>query len=102
MKRTSKYLGKIYEGWKVVHVGVATVTAKRHKGKGLNNRPGHCNYYYLLERMTSDGVCEKQVRLTSKQMSDTAKGAFSVEKYSDYLNEKKSNKATKKVNYSFN
>ena len=95
MKRTSKYLGKTFEGWKVVHIGVASVTAKRHKGKGLNSRPGHQSYYYILERTTSDGVCEKQVRLSAKQMSDTAKGMFSVEAYSDLLNEKKSDKARK-------
>ena len=102
MTRTSKYLGKIYEGWKVVHIGVASVVAKRHKGKGANSRPGHQSYYYILERTTSDGACEKQVRLSAAQMCNVARGTFSVEAYSDLLNEKKSTKATKKVNYSFN
>ena len=41
MVRTSKYLGKNYEGWTVTHIGVASVVAKRHKGKGANSRPGH-------------------------------------------------------------
>ena len=102
MTRTSKYLGKIYEGWTVTHIGVASVVAKRHKGKGLNNRPGHQSYYYLLERTTSDGACVKQVRLNARQMCDTARGLFSVEAYSDMLNDKKSKRATSKTNYSFN
>lgn len=102
MKRTSKYVGQVYEGWTVKHIGVAGVTAKRHKGKGQNKTAGHQNYYYLLERTTSDGVCDKQVRLSATQMLKVARGEMSVETYSDLLQEKKSKKATKKVNYSFN
>jgi hypothetical protein len=101
MVRTSKYLGQTYEGWTVTHIGVATVVAKRHKGKGLNKRPGHQSYYYLLERKTSDGKCDKQIRLNASQMCRVARGTFSVELYSDYLQDKKSKKATKKVNYQF-
>ncbi len=102
MVRTSKYLGQVYEGWTVTHIGVATVVSKRHKGKGLNSRPGHQSYYYLLERPTSDGACTKQVRLNSTQMCNAARGTFSVEAYSDILTEKKSKKATKKTTYTFN
>lgn len=102
MVRTSKYLGKVYEGWTVTHIGVASVVAKRHKGKGANSRPGHQSYYYLLERPTSDGACVKQVRLNSTQMCNVARGTFSVEAYSDKLNEKKTKHATSKTNYSFN
>ena len=101
MQRTSKYVGQTFEGWTGTHIGVASVVAKRHKGKGQNKRPGHCSYYYLLERRTSDGKCDKQVRLNSTQMCNVARGLFSVEAYSDFLQDKQSTKATKKVNYQF-
>ena len=100
MKRTSKYVGKEYSGWTVTYIGVATVQAKKKmNGKGAAKRPGHCNYYYLLERVTSDSKAKKQVRLTSGNMCRLARGEFDIEAYSDGLTAKKSNVATKHTAY---
>ena len=44
----------------------------------------------------------EQVRLNAAQMCGVARGTFSVEAYSDKLNEKKTKRATSKTNYSFN
>ena len=92
--RTSKFVGNVYSGWLVAHIGVATVQ------KAGAKRPGHCSYYYLLERETSDGKCTKQVRLNASYMRKLADSEFDIEKYAD--KNAHSKKATKKTNYSFN
>ena len=91
--RTSKYVGKNFMGWDVVAIGVATVQPKRAKA------PYHQDYYYLLERVTSDGRCVKQVRLNSSYMCQLARGTFDIEAYAD--RHAHSTKATAKTNYAF-
>lgn len=92
--RTSKFVGNTYSGWTVVHIGVANV-----QGAGAK-WAYHRNYYYLVERVTSDGKCTKQVRLDAKKMRELAKGNFDIEAYADKITHSK--KATRKTNYSFN
>lgn len=93
MTRTSKYVGKNFNGWDVVAIGVATVQPKKAKA------PYHQGYYYLVERVTSDGKCVKQVRLNSTYMCQLARGTFDIEAYAD--KHAKSRKATAKTNYAF-
>lgn len=91
--RTSKFVGNTYNGWTVKHMGVAHI-------QGAGKYRYHRNYYYLIERITSDGVCTKQVRLDAKKMRDLARGNFDIEAYADKIVHSK--KATRKTNYSFN
>lgn len=92
--RTSKFLGNTYSGWTVAHIGVATV-----QGAGAKS-PYHRSYYYLVERVTSDGKCTKQVRLNASYMKRLAEGNFDIETYAD--KHAKTKRATAKTNYSFN
>lgn len=93
-KRTSKYVGKTYNGWTVVHIGVATVQGAKAK------YAYHRGYYYLVERITSDQKCTKQVRLNANRMCALARGQFDIEAYAD--RNAHSKVATRKTNYSFN
>lgn len=94
MKKTSKHVGKIYAGWLVTHIGIATVQGSKAK------YPYHRGYYYLLERVTSDKKCTKQVRLNSNYIAKLSRGEFDIEAYAD--KHAHSKKATNKTNYSFN
>lgn len=92
--RTSKYVGKEFKGWKISHIGIASV-------QGAHNKYAyHRNYYYLAERETSDGKCLKQIRLNAKQMQMLAAGTFDVEAFAD--GHVHSQKATARTNYAFN
>lgn len=92
--RTSKFVGNTYSGWTVVHIGVAHV-----QGAGAK-WAYHRNYYYLVERVTSDGKCTKQVRLNANYMKALAEGTFDIEAYAD--KHAKTKRAIAKTNYSFN
>lgn len=95
--RTSKYLGKVFDnGWKCTHVGIATVQGKNAKGAY------HRGYYYLLERTTSDGKCEKQIRVNAAYMAKIGRGELLAEEVENRIAKRHSKLATKKVNYSFN
>lgn len=91
-QRVSKYVGNTFSGWKVVYIGVSHI-------QGAGKYRHHRNYYYLVERLTSDGKCVKQVRLDANKMSALAKGIFDIESYAD--KHAHSTKATNKTNYSF-
>lgn len=97
-KIRSKYLHQTFntvEGtWTVVHIGIATVQGAKAKA------PYHRGYYYLVERMTSDGKCDKQVRLNANYMVKLARGEFDIEAYAD--KHAHSKKSIRKTNYSFN
>jgi len=92
-QRTSKFVGNTYNGWTVKHMGVAHI-------QGAGKYRYHRNYYYLVERITSDGVCTKQVRLDANKMRALARGKFDIEAYADKIVHSKN--ATRKTNYSFN
>lgn len=93
--RTSKYVGKTYEGWTVVHIGVATV-----QGAGAK-WAYHRGYYYLLERPTSDGKFVKQVRLNANYMAQLARGQLNIEAIAD-KRAHNTKSATRKTTYTFN
>ena len=92
--RTSKYVGNVFSGWTVTHIGVATV-----QGAGAK-WAYHRGYYYLLERPTSDGKFIKQLRLNASYMAKLAKGQLDIEKIADKRAHNK--KATQKTTYTFN
>lgn len=94
IKRTSKYLGKTYNNWTVVEIFVRAVQGKKCKYKKTLNargnsvladskRPGHQSYTYVLERMTSDGKCDKRIAVNPQQMVAIARGFVDVEELAD-------------------
>lgn len=91
--KTSKYVGNTYLGWTVVHMGIARVQS------GGTKWAYHRNYYYLVERVTSDGKCVKQVRLDANKMCALARGTFDIEAFAD--KKAHSKRATGKTNYAF-
>lgn len=91
MKKKSKYLGKKFGNWTCVHIGI-NVASSKYRGM---------NYYYVFERITSDGKCNKQVRLNSSQASKVYKGSKTVEFYSEKYNKIISADYTKQIRYRF-
>lgn len=91
MKRRSKYVGMKFGKWTCVHIGINIATA-RYDG---------INYYYVFERQTSDGKCDKQVRLNSSQACKVYRGEKTVEYYSEKYSNEKSLDYTKQIRYRF-
>lgn len=95
MKRTSKYLFASFGNWTCTHIGVNNVQGKNAKA------PYHQNYYYVFERLTSDGKANKMIRLNSSETSKVYKGLMTVE---DILNKRELRNETRfsrKVSYHF-
>ena len=94
--RTSKYLNKEFDnGWKCIHVGIAKVQGKKAK------RPGHCNYYYIFERRTSDNKTDKMIRLNASEAAKVYRGEATVEEFLDKREGSKTNRFTRKVSWHF-
>ncbi len=105
--RKSKYLGMTDGDWTCTHVGVAGVqpafTKKRDEaGKRVRTKsPGHQNYYYIFERLTSDKKAMKMIRLGFWQVKKVYSGERTVEDFATKKERKRSQSFTKKVSYSF-
>jgi hypothetical protein len=101
MKRTSKYLNKAFGNWTCTHVGVSYVQSKRtFKGKP-SRQPGHQTYYYIFERLTSDGKAEKLVRLNASEAAMVYRGMLSVETIADLRTKRGADEFKSKVSYHF-
>ena len=105
--KKSKYLGMKFDNWQCTHVGVARVQPVYTQMVAMNGRkyksrrPGHQTYYYIFERLTSDGLAEKMVRLNASQIRRVADGWTTVESVSELKKRAASRKFTQKVSYSF-
>ncbi len=105
--RKSKYLGMTNGDWKCTHVGVSRVQPALTKKKDDAGRrvrsknPGHQTYYYIFERLTSDGLAEKMVRLNASQVRRVLDGWTTVESVAELKKRAASRKFTQKVSYSF-
>ena len=105
--KKSKYLGMENGDWTCTYVGVARVqpafkkkkdpTGKRVRSKNA----GHQTYYYIFERLTSDGIAEKMVRLNASQVRRVLDGWTTVESVAELKKRAASRKFTQKVSYSF-
>ena len=93
--RKSKYLNNLFGNWKCVHVGLNNVQGKKAK------RPGNRNYYYIFERITSDKLAEKCIRLNSTEAAKVYKGLTTVEKILDSRERRKAADYLRRVNYHF-
>jgi hypothetical protein len=102
----SGFYGMRSGDWKCTHVGVASITGaykqKKVNGKAVRNKtPGHRNYYYIFERLTSDQKAMKMIRLTAQQVRRVRDGWFTVEELADKKAAKRSQVFKEKVSYSF-
>lgn len=100
--RTSKYLNFKSGNWTCTHVGVARTQPKFYKGtRKVSKRPGHQSYYYIFERRTSDGKCDKMVRLSNAEAVKVYRGQLTVEQIADARQAVSEGKFVKKVSYHF-
>ena len=101
MKRTSKYINKTFGNWTCTHVGISRVQPKRTHTGTLSKRPGHQTYYYIFERITSDGAAEKLVRLNHFEAAKVYQGLASVESIAKCRQASGTREFKNKVSYHF-
>lgn len=106
MKKT-KYLGMTNGDWSCTHVGVdriqpAFTQKKDESGRKIRSkRAGHCTYYYIFERLTSDAKAMKMIRLGYWQAKKVFSGERSVEYFAEKKARRRSQEFTQKVSYAF-
>ena len=101
MTRTSKYLNKQFGNWTCTHVGISRVQPKRTKKGKVSKRPGHQTYYYVFERLTSDGLAEKMIRLNAWEAAKVYRGDLTVERVARARQTSGVNEFKSKVSYHF-
>lgn len=101
MKRTSKYINKQFGNWTCTHVGISRVQPKKTMTGKLSKQPGRQTYYYIFERLTSDGKAEKLVRLTAAEAAKVYRGQASVESIARARQQSGVNEFKSKVSYHF-
>ena len=101
MTRTSKYINKQFGNWNCTHIGISRVQPKRTQSGKVSKRPGHQTYYYIFERLTSDGIAEKLVRLTASEAAKVYRGETTVEQIARNRQASKANEFKSKVSYHF-
>lgn len=93
--RKSKYLGKQFGNWTCTHVGINNVQGKRAAA------PGKINYYYIFERITSDNLAEKLIRLNSSDAAKVYRGELQVEEIAEKRRSQTEEKFNRKISYHF-
>ena len=101
MKRTSKYLNKQFGNWTCTHVGISRVQPKKTMKGTASKQPGRQTYYYIFERLTSDGAAEKLVRLSHIEAAKVYQGLESVEAIAEERQAHKASEFTTKISYHF-
>ena len=106
--RKPKYLGAPYGDWTCVFYGIDYVQpafSKRRRlatGKPVRNKcAGHRQYYYILERRTSDNLADKSVRLNAYEMLKVSRGLCTVEQIADIRKNNKAAVYTEQVHYCY-
>ena len=99
--RKSKYLNKQFGNWTCTHVGISRVQPKRTLTGRQSRQPGHQTYYYIFERLTSDNMAEKLVRLNHAEAAKVYRGKLSVEQVADERQAKGVSTFKEKVSYHF-
>lgn len=102
----SEFYGMKSGEWLCTYVGLASTTGaykkKKVDGKRVRNKtPGHRNYYYIFERLTSDGKAMKMIRLNARQVRQVRDGWYTVEDFAKKKEAKRSQAFKEKVSYSF-
>lgn len=102
----SKYKGFQSGEYCCTYVGLASVTGvynqKRIEGKRVKSTSaGHRHYYYIFEKVTSDKLARKMIRLNANQMLLVAKGIKTVDDYVKLKSKSFLPTFTNKISYSF-
>lgn len=89
--KTSKFVGKEFDnGWVCTGINVATRYGQTKR---------HTSYWYAFERRTSDGKCDKWIRVEASAATKIYKGVLKVEDVCNIYETK--NVGMHKVNYNF-
>jgi len=102
----SKYKNFKSGDYRCTYVGIASVTGaynqKKVNGKRVRSTSaGHRHYYYIFEKVTSDNLAKKMVRLSASQMLLVAKGLKTVDDYVKLKSKSFVPSFTNKISYSF-
>lgn len=102
----SKYKNFKSGDYRCTYVGIASVTGayRRKKVNGKSVRAvsaGHRQYYYIFEKLTSDNLAKKMVRLSASQMLAVARGLKTVDDYVKLKSKSFMPSFTNKISYSF-
>lgn len=93
--RKSKYLCKQFGNWTCTYIGINNVQGKRSAA------PGKINYYYIFERITSDNLAEKLIRLNSSDAAKVYRGELQVEEIAEKRRSQTEEKFNRKISYHF-
>jgi hypothetical protein len=105
--RKSNYVGMQFGDWKCIHYGIDYLQPAYHKKRDANGKrvrsvsAGHQQYYYIFERLTSDGIALKQIRATAYEALKIKRGKLTAE---ELANKKRSlgyTCYTNRTNYCF-
>ena len=105
--KKSKYLGLKSGNWECTHIGVDRIQPAFTQQRGVDGkkirskRAGHCCYYYIFERLTSDRKAMKMVRLGYWQAKKVFSGERPVEYFAIKKEAQRSQEFKDKVSYSF-
>ena len=104
--RKSKYLGMKSGTWMCTGIGVAYVQPaykqKRVNGKRVRSKyPGHQQYEYTFDRLTSDQKALKTIKLNATQVRQVLDGKRTVEEFAMKKEAKRSFAVKDRVNYCF-
>jgi hypothetical protein len=104
--KKSKYLGMKSGTWTCVGIEVAYVQPafkqKKVDGKRVRSKsPGHQQYSYLFDRLTSDEKAMKTIKLNAAQVRQVLNGQRTVEYFAKKKEAKRSLAIKDRVNYCF-
>jgi hypothetical protein len=87
--KKSNYVGLTSGDWTCVHCGIDYLQPAYRKKRDENGKrvrsisAGHQQYYYIFERLTSDGVALKQIRASAYEALKIKRGQMTAEALAD-------------------
>ena len=105
--RKSKFVGMQSGTWTCVGSGVAFVQSafkqkKDENGKRVRSKsPGHRQYYYIFDRITSDKKAMKSIVLSAAQTRQVYTSKRTVEYFAEKKEAKRSLAIKDRINYCF-
>lgn len=105
--RKSGYVGMRNGDWVCTHCGIDYLQPAFRKKRDMNGKrvrsvsAGHQQYYYIFERLTSDGIAFKQTRLNAYQALRVKHGELTVEEIANKKRSLNSEKFIDQISYCF-
>ena len=104
--RRSKYVGMQSGTWMCTGISVAYVQPafkqKKVDGKRVRSKyPGHQQYEYTFDRLTSDKKALKTIKLNATQVRQVLNGKYTVEDFALKKEAQRSFALNNRVSYSF-